>query len=73
MNLQKLRWFLCEWCDRGIWYEWEGPGPNDGRAEPCSCWQESWYSLIKNYISIRYKILKSKLIWRNTNVNEDTF
>ena len=69
----RLRWKLCECCDRGIWYEWEGPGPNDGNAERCSCWKESWYSLFKGYILVRFKILKKKLIWRNKNVNEYPF
>tara|TARA_Y100000296_G_C5070726_1_gene204748 strand:+ start:506 stop:727 length:222 start_codon:yes stop_codon:yes gene_type:complete len=73
MNLFKIRWFLCDWCNKGIWYEWTGPGPNDGTAEQCSCWKESWYSLIKGYIRVRIKILKKKLMWRNENVNEDTF
>lgn len=59
--LLKLRWLLCDWCDRGIWYEWEGPGPTDGRSEPCSCWQESLYSLAKGYISIRLRLLKRKI------------
>jgi len=73
MNLQELRWKLCECCNNGTWYEWDGPGPSDGHAEQCSCWKESWYSLFKGYIMVRIKILKKKLIWRDTNVNEHTF
>ena len=73
MTLQELRWKLCECCNDGIWYEWDGPCPSDGHAEQCTCWKESWYSLFKGYIMVRIKILKKKLIWRNKNVNEHTF
>ena len=73
MTLQELRWKLCECCDKGIWYEWDGPCQNDGHTEQCTCWKESWYSLVKGYIMVRIKILKKKLIWRNKNVNEHIF
>tara|TARA_Y100000310_G_scaffold140137_1_gene139518 strand:- start:48 stop:263 length:216 start_codon:yes stop_codon:yes gene_type:complete len=71
MNLQELRWYLCMECDEGKWYEYINE--DEFTIEQCSCWKESWYSLIKGYIRIRIKILKKKLIWRNENVNENTF
>jgi len=58
-------------CNEGRWYEYINE--NEFAVEQCSCWKESWYSLIKGYIRIRIKILKKKLIWRNTNVNEYPF
>ena len=71
MTLLELRWKLCECCDEGKWYEYISE--NEFDIEPCSCWKESWWSLIKGYIGIRITILKKKLIWRNKHVYEDPF